>query len=48
VYVIEGLPGGEILLPAIEDVIIKVDPVLHRMTVRLLPGLEWTGSGNKD
>jgi 16S rRNA processing protein RimM len=47
VYVVEESSGEEMLLPAIEDVIIKIDPLLHKMTVRLLPGLEWTSSGNK-
>jgi 16S rRNA processing protein RimM len=41
VYVVQGkdLPQGEVLLPAIEDVIRAVDLEAGRMTVRLLPGL---------
>ncbi|NPA90882.1 MAG: 16S rRNA processing protein RimM [Chloroflexi bacterium] len=38
VYVIRG-PEGEILLPAIKDVILDVDLEKGRMTVHLLPGL---------
>ena len=34
VYVINPPEGGEILLPAIEDVILSVDPQAKRMTVR--------------
>jgi 16S rRNA processing protein RimM len=39
VYVIESPEGKEILLPAIEQVILQVDLDEERMTVRLLPGL---------
>jgi len=38
VYVVDS-PQGEILLPAIADVILSVDLESHRMTVHLLPGL---------
>jgi 16S rRNA processing protein RimM len=38
VYVCEGT-RGEILLPAIEDVILNVDVEQRRMTVRVMPGL---------
>lgn len=38
VYVVHG-PGGEVLLPAIEDVVAKINPAQGRMTVNLLPGL---------
>lgn len=39
VYVVRGVTGEEILLPAIESVIKSVDPQAQRMTVHLLPGL---------
>jgi len=38
VYVVVG-PGGEILLPAIREVILQVDVPAQRMIVHLLPGL---------
>jgi 16S rRNA processing protein RimM len=38
VYVVRG-SGGEILLPAIADVVLGVDVAAGRMTVHLLPGL---------
>lgn len=38
VYVIHG-PRGEILLPAIEDVILKLDTESEEMVVHLLPGM---------
>ena len=38
VYVIHG-PFGEVLLPAVEDVVREVDPAARRMVVHLLPGL---------
>ncbi len=38
VYVVAG-PGGEILLPAIREVILQVDVPGQRMVVHLLPGL---------
>ncbi len=37
VYVVRG-PGGDLLLPAIDDVILNLDLQARRMTVRLLPG----------
>jgi len=39
VYVVQSEDGAEILLPAIESVILDVDLAVKRMTVRLLPGL---------
>lgn len=40
VYVVAGeSPGGDIMLPAIEDVILDVDIKKGRILVRLLPGL---------
>jgi 16S rRNA processing protein RimM len=39
VYLIRKAGGGEVLLPAIESVILNVDLGSGRMTVRLLPGL---------
>lgn len=38
VYVVQG-PRGEILLPAIRDVVLDIDVKAERMTVHLLPGL---------
>jgi 16S rRNA processing protein RimM len=38
VYVVRGL-GGEVLLPAVEDVVLELDLELKRMVVRLLPGM---------
>lgn len=38
VYIIHG-PQGEILLPAIEDVILKLDLEAREMVVHLLPGM---------
>lgn len=38
VFVVRG-PRGEILLPAIEDVILELDTEGREMTVQLLPGL---------
>ena len=39
VYVVRGGPSGEILLPAIADVILSIDLQAERITVRLIPGL---------
>jgi 16S rRNA processing protein RimM len=39
VYVVRGPAGEEILLPAIEPVVLEVDLVVKRMRVHLLPGL---------
>jgi 16S rRNA processing protein RimM len=39
VYVVKSPNYGEILLPAIKKVILKVDPDNNRMQVKLLPGL---------
>ncbi|MGS0765042.1 ribosome maturation factor RimM [Syntrophomonas curvata] len=39
VYVVKSAQHGEILLPAIKEVILEVDPEAKRMLVRLLPGL---------
>ncbi len=38
VYIVRG-PYGEILLPAIEDVILELDTERREMVVRLLPGM---------
>ena len=38
VYVVNG-PEGEVLIPAIADVVKRVDPRTGRMLVHLLPGL---------
>jgi 16S rRNA processing protein RimM len=38
VFVVRG-PRGEVLLPAIEDVILKLDTEERQMTVHLLPGM---------
>lgn len=38
VYVVRG-PRGEVLLPAIEDVILALDTETRKMVVRLLPGM---------
>jgi 16S rRNA processing protein RimM len=38
VYIVQG-PRGEVLLPAIEDVVVKIDPEQGRMTINVLPGL---------
>lgn len=39
VYVVRDQNGAELLLPAIEEVILEVDLELSRMVVKLLPGL---------
>lgn len=39
VYVVKSALYGEILLPAIKEVILEVDLEAHKMLVRLLPGL---------
>ena len=38
VFVVRG-PRGEVLLPAIEDVILELDTEERKMTVHLLPGM---------
>jgi 16S rRNA processing protein RimM len=38
VYVVRG-PSGEVLLPAVDDVVKEVDTASGRMVVHLLPGL---------
>jgi len=38
VYVVRG-PYGEVLLPAVGDVVLELDLELKRMVVRLLPGM---------
>lgn len=40
VYIVKRPDGGELLLPAIEDVILKIDPAAGLVRVRLLPGLD--------
>lgn len=47
VYVVRGA-RGEILLPAIADVVLSVDGEAGRMTVHLLPGLEDVGGGSSE
>lgn len=37
VYVVQG-PRGEVLLPAVDDIVLELDLELKRMVVRLLPG----------
>lgn len=39
VWVVEGGPFGQVLIPVIDDVVIDVDPMERSATVRLLPGL---------
>ena len=39
VYVVQAEDGAEVLLPAIEDVVLNIDLDAERMTVRLLEGL---------
>lgn len=38
VYLVRG-PRGEVLLPAVEDVILELDLEVRKMTVHLLPGI---------
>lgn len=40
VYVVKRPDGRELLLPAIEDVVLKIDPAAGLVRVRLLPGLD--------
>jgi 16S rRNA processing protein RimM len=40
VYVVHSATGAELLLPAIEDVILKIDLENGQVRVRLLPGME--------
>ena len=40
VYIVTKTDGKEILLPAIHDCILDVDPEENRMTVRIMKGLE--------
>ena len=42
VYVVRT-PAGDLLLPAIRDVVLSIDPRAGHMTVRLMPGLEPAG-----
>jgi 16S rRNA processing protein RimM len=46
VYVVRG-PRGEILLPAVEDVVREIDVPGGRMVVELLPGLEFASTVRK-
>jgi 16S rRNA processing protein RimM len=39
VYVVHPMEGQDILLPAIKDVVLEIDPANKRMVVHLLPGL---------
>ncbi len=43
VYVVRG-ERGELLLPAIDDVVTSIDPRAGRITVNLLPGLEFVAA----
>jgi 16S rRNA processing protein RimM len=40
VYIVKRPDGRELLLPAIEEVILKIDPQAGLVRVRLLPGLD--------
>lgn len=40
VYIVKRPDGRDLLLPAIEDVILKIDPEAGLVRVRLLPGLD--------
>lgn len=40
VYIVQKSDGSELLLPAVEDVVRRIDVDAGRMEVRLLPGLE--------
>ena len=40
VYIVKRPDGRDLLLPAIEDVILKIDPAAGLVRVRLLPGLD--------
>ena len=40
VYIVKRPDGRELLIPAIEDVILKIDPQAGLVRVRLLPGLD--------
>ncbi|MGQ9584175.1 MAG: ribosome maturation factor RimM [Anaerolineae bacterium] len=40
VYVFRGGPWGEILVPALESVVLELDPEQGRMLIRLPPGLK--------
>jgi len=42
VYVLRTPDGGELLIPALKDVVLAIEPDAGTMTVRLLPGLEPT------
>jgi len=42
VYVLQGA-DGELLIPAIRDVVLAIDPAAGTITVRLMPGLEPSG-----
>ena len=39
VYVVKGERYGEVLIPAIKDVVLDIDLANRRMRVKLLPGL---------
>ena len=40
VYVVSGAKG-QLLLPAIDDVVLEIDVAAQRMTVEVIEGLEW-------
>ena len=44
VYVVRG-PWGEVLLPAVDEVVLELDLELKRMVVHLLPGMLLGGEG---
>jgi 16S rRNA processing protein RimM len=44
VYVISDPSGRELLLPAIPQVVLSIDPALKVMKVTLLPGMEFESS----
>lgn len=46
VYVVRGV-RGELLLPAIEDVVKRIDLAAGQIVVELLPGLEFVASASK-
>lgn len=39
IYVVRPADGGELLIPAIDPVIVEIDLPANRMTIHLLPGL---------
>jgi len=39
VYVVRGATYGEVLIPAIDSVVLSIDPDAHRMIIDPMPGL---------